>query len=127
MPITRRKFARVVVRFDFRGQQLELAGGELRLGLRHVGAGDLADIEAVARLAQRFVQHPHVAALHVDDRGVAQQIHVDGGGGEQHRLLHHAQRFARGRNLPFRQTGAVGGLEAVEQGLRSASRQPCKA
>src|SRR5439155_22272432 len=47
----------------FRGQELRLAGGELRLRLRNVGARDFADIEAVARLFQCLLEHANVALL----------------------------------------------------------------
>ena len=76
----RRKFERVVVRVGFRGQQLRLAGGKLRFRLRDVGARDFADIEAVARLLQRLFEHANVALLNLDDRRVAQIVHVDRGG-----------------------------------------------
>jgi len=59
------------VQIGFRRQQLRLAGGELRLRLRDVGARYFADIEAVARLFQRLLEHANIALLHFDDRGVA--------------------------------------------------------
>ncbi len=117
LPMIRRKFERVVVRLDFGGQQLGLAGGELRFRLRDVGAGDLADIEAVLGLLQRLFEHADVAVLNLDDGGVAQIVHVDGGGDQQHGLLEHAQRLARAGDLALRRAGPVGGLLAVEQRL----------
>ena len=95
----------------------ERPDAEPRFRLRDVGARDLADIEAVAGLAQLLLQHFDVAALQIEDRGVAQQIHVSGGGVEQHGLLGDAQRLARRLHLLLGLPRAVGGLEAVEQSL----------
>ena len=102
----------------FGGQQLRLAGGELRLGLGDVGARDLTDVEAVLGLLQRLFEHADVALLNLDDRGVAQIVHVDGGGRKQHGLFEHPQAFPRARNLALGRAGPVGGLLAVEQRLR---------
>ena len=100
------------------GQHLRAAGGEPRFGLRHVGLRHLADVEAIARLPQLLLQHLDVAPLQIEHRGVAQHVHVGGGGVQQHGLLDQPQRLARGRNLALRLPRAVGGLEAVEQRLR---------
>ena len=94
----RRKFARVVTRFGFGGQLLGLAGGELGFRLRDIGARHRADVEALAGLLQRLLEHHGVVALDFNDGRVAQKIHVDGGGAEQHGLFHHAQRLARPRH-----------------------------
>jgi len=75
--------------------------------LRHVGAGHLADVEAVAGLLERLFQHADVAALDLDDGGVAQIVHVDGGGREQHALFEHAQS-SRAAETGFPRRGAVG-------------------
>lgn len=61
--------------------------GNPRFRLRDVGARDLADIEAVPRLAQLLLDDLHVAALQFEDRRIAQHVHVDRGGIEQHGLL----------------------------------------
>ena len=58
-------------------------GGQPQFRLRHVGARDLADAEAIAGLAKLLLQHLDVAALQIEDRGVADQVHVGGGGVEQ--------------------------------------------
>ncbi len=107
---------RDVVRFGLR--QLRPAGGETRLGLRHVGARHLARREAVAGLPQRHFEHVHVAALKLHDRGVTQQVHIRGGGIQQHALFGRAQGLTRGEHLPLGLAHAVGVLEAVEQRLR---------
>ncbi len=86
---------------------------EAQFRLRDVGARHLSDIEAVARLLQRCFQHVDVAALKLEDRVVAQQIHVGDHGVQQHGLLGHAQRFARGEHLRLGLPRAVAGLEAV--------------
>ncbi len=96
---------------------LGFAGRQLRFRLRDVGARHFADIEAVLGLLQRLFEHAGIAALNLDDGGIAQIVHVDGGGLEQNRLLEHPQRFARAGNLAFRGAGLVGGLLAVEKRL----------
>jgi len=85
--------------------------------LRQIGARDLAGGEAIARLPQRRLQHPDVVALKLEQGGVAQQIHIGGGGVEQDRLLGGAQRLARGENLALGQAGPAGSLETVEKRL----------
>ncbi len=114
----------------FRLEHLRAAGGEPRFGLRHVGARHLADIEAVAGLAQLLLQHLDVAALEIEDRAIAQQVHVGGRGVEQDLLLGDRERRAAGRHLGLGLTRPVGGLEAVEQGLRDVEadgmRRKCR-
>ncbi len=97
---------------------MRLAGGELGLGLRDVSARHFADIETVAGLLQRLFEDADVALLNLDDGGVAQIIHIDRGGRQQHRLIEHTQRFARARDLALRGAGFVGGLTAIVQSLR---------
>ena len=53
-----------------RAERGRLRAGQARLRLRHVGAGHLADGEAVPRLAQLFLQHVDVVAVEVEDRRV---------------------------------------------------------
>src|SRR5439155_25910648 len=104
-----------VVRFS--SKQLRTAGGETGLRLGNVGACDLADIEAVLRLPQRRLEHVHVAALKLKNRGITQEVHVGGDGREQDRLLGVAQRLAGGKHLAFGLPCAVAGLESVVEGL----------
>ena len=54
--------------------------GPSRLGLRHVGARHLADIEAVPRLLQLLRQHFDVVLAQAHDGLVAHYIDVGGGG-----------------------------------------------
>ena len=81
---------------DSARQHRGAGGGKPRFRLRDVGARDFADVEAVAGLAKLLLQHLDVAALQIEDRGVADQVHVGGGGVEQHGLLGQPQRLARG-------------------------------
>ena len=98
-----------------RAEQRRAPRGQPRFRLGDVGARHLADIETVARLFELLGQHFDVAAVELEDRRVAQQIHVGGGGIEQHLLLGDAERFARPHDLAFRLARPVGGLQAVEQ------------
>src|SRR5206468_5843101 len=77
-----------------------------------------ADVEAVARLFQGLLEHANVALLHLDDRRVAQIVHVDRGAAEQDALFEYAQGFARAGNLALSRSGPVRGLLAVEERLR---------
>jgi len=116
LPMIRRKFARVVVRFDSAVRACP-AGRELRFGLRHVRARHLADIEAVAGLLERLFEHAHIAALNFEGGGVSKIIHVAGGSLQQDRLLEHTQRLAGSRDLALRRARPVGGLIAVVERL----------
>jgi hypothetical protein len=100
------------------GEQLRLAGGEPRFGLRDVGLRHLADVETIPRLAQLLLQHAHVVLLQFENRLVAQQIHVGGRRVEQHRLFDQAQRLARGGDLALGLTRAVGRAQTVVERLR---------
>ena len=104
-----------VVRFGER--ELRAPAGEPGFGLRDVGARDLAGGETVARLPQRHFQHVDIAALQLEDRRGLQQIHISGGGAEQHGLLGRAQLLARGEYLAFGLTRTASRLQAVEQRL----------
>jgi hypothetical protein len=86
--------------------------------LRDVGARHFADIEAVTGLFQLLGEHFDVAAIEIEDRLVAQQIHIGGSGVKKDLLLGDAQGLARPRHLPFCPARAIGGLESVEQRLR---------
>ena len=99
-------------------KQLGAANVEACLRLRHVGCGDVARLQTLVGLTQLFSQHFEVRPLQFQDAGVTQQIHVGGGGVEQHGLLDVAQRFARGKHLALREPRAVGSLKTVQQVLR---------
>jgi hypothetical protein len=66
-----------------RAQQRRSTGGKPRFRLRDVGARHFTDIEAVTRLLQLLGEHFDVAAIEIEDRLVAQQIHVRGRGVER--------------------------------------------
>ena len=55
-----------------------LALSQARLRLRHVGARHLADREAVARLAQLFLQHIDVVAVEAENGRVLKHVHIGG-------------------------------------------------
>ena len=97
-----------------RAQESRPPGGQPRFRLGDVGARHLADIEAVARLLELLGEHLNVAAIELEDRAIAQQVHVGGCGIEQDLLLGDAQSLAGGIDLAFCLAGAVGGLKAVE-------------
>ena len=105
----------------FRGQHRGARGGQARFRLRHVGARHFADVEAVAGLAELLLQHLDVAALQLQDRRIADQVHVRRGGVEQHGLLGQPQRLARRRHQLLGLPGAARGAQAVEQRLRDGS------
>ena len=113
----RRKFERVVVRFNS-AVSCWVSRGELRFRLGDVGARHFADVEAVLGLFQRLFEHANVALLNLDDGGIAQIVHVNGGRLQQNGLFEHPQAFARGGNLAFGGAGLIGGHLAVEQVLR---------
>ncbi len=100
------------------GQRLGAAG----LGLGHVGARDLADIEAVLGRLELLGQHRHVVLAQFHDGRVAYDIDVSGGGVEQHGLLDGAQALARRLHRRFRLADGVQVLEAFEQRLRQLHR-----
>ena len=93
------------------------AAAQPRLGLRGVGRRDVAGGEALLRDAQRFPQEGDIGALGIDQRVIGQHVGIGGDGIEKHALADIAQRFAAGLDLQFGDPDAVGGLEAVEQGL----------
>jgi hypothetical protein len=90
--------------------------------LRDVGARDLADVEAVSHLPQLLLQDLDVAPLQIENRRIAQQVHVGGYGIEQHGLHRHPQGLAGGEHLALRLTGAVAGLKPVERRVAGIER-----
>src|SRR5829696_2950538 len=96
---------------------LRLPGGKPCLSLRHVRARHLADIEAVAGLAELLLDNLHVVALEVEDGRVAQDIHVGLSAVEQHGLLSVAEGLTGAENLRLRLPGRVHRAIAVEQRL----------
>ena len=103
---------------DLGGVEVGQTAVQAGLGLRGVGRGDVAGIEALLGDAEGFPQERDVGALRFDQRLVGEHVGVGGDGVEQHALADIAQRLAAGLHLQFRHAHAVGGLEAVEQRLR---------
>src|SRR6516165_2226218 len=101
-----------------RAQQRRSTCGEARFRLRDVGARHLADIEAVTSLFQLLGEHFDVATIKIEDRLVAQQIHVGSSGVKKDLLFGNAQCLARARDLAFRLPRAIGGLKSVVKRLR---------
>ena len=85
--------------------------------MRDVGTRHLTDIEAVARLLELLGKDLDIALVELKDRAVAQQVHVGGRSVEQHLLLGHPQRLARGVDLAFCLAGLIGSLKAVKERL----------
>ena len=100
-----------------RTQQRRSTGGEPQFGLGDVGAGYLANIEPIASLLELLSEDLNVTLIELEDRAIAQQVHIRGGRVQQYLLLSNAQRLAGGIDLAFRLPGAVGRLEAIEKGL----------
>jgi hypothetical protein len=102
--------------------ELTLRGGEggaclrqPRLGLGDVGAGVLADLEAVAGGAQLLGHDADVGLAHVDDLQVAPDVEIGRDRIEQHLLFHRHEALPRGqhgfaRGLD-REAAAVAGIE----------------
>jgi hypothetical protein len=65
-------------------------------------------------LFQLLGEHFDVAAIKVEDRLIAQQIHVGSSGVEKDLLFSDAQCLARAHHLAFRLPRAIGGLKSVE-------------
>ncbi len=118
LPMMRRKFARVVVRVASAVSCCVLPAASC--------ASDCAtSVRVTSPTLKRsrvcfsvWVEHAGVAALNLDDGGVAQIVHVDRGCREQNHLLENPQGFARARDLALRRPGFVGGLIAVVKRLR---------
>ena len=98
-------------------QQRRSPGGEPRFRLGDVGARHLADIEPIAGLLKLLGEDLDVALIELEDRSIAQHVHIGGCRIQQHLLLGDAQRLARGIDLAFGLAGAVAGLKTVEKSL----------
>ena len=68
----------LAARLQLRLGALQLAARlrQPRVGLGDVGAGEIADLEAIARGLCVRLQHAHVAAVELDDRLVADHVHI---------------------------------------------------
>ena len=88
-----------------------------RFGLGHVGAGHLADIEAILGLPELLGQHVDIGLAQADDRLVAHHIDISRGGVQKRGLLRGAQAFAPGLHRGFGLADGVDILKALEDGL----------
>ena len=93
--------------------------------MRDVRSRDLADVEAVPRLAKLLLEHIDVASLQIKRRRVAQRVHVSAGATEQHRLLGVAQGLARGEHQTFSLSNVVLGRARIKNHLPEL--RPCPA
>ena len=100
-----------------RAERCGARAGEARLGLRDVGSSDFADVEAVLSLPKLFLQHLDVVAVEIEDRRVAQHVHVIGERAEQDVLLGVAQLLARAEHGGFGLAHRVAGAIAVPHAL----------
>ena len=90
-----------VLQVGLRGEIIGPRAGEAGLGLRHIGSGHLADLEAVLGLAKLLLEHLDVAVAQIQDRRVAQHVHVGLRAALQHALLDVAQGFPRAEHVRF--------------------------
>ena len=98
---------------------------QARLRLRHIGAGDLADIEARLRRLELLGQHLDILLPELQDVAVANHVHIGGGAVEQNLLLDRQQPLTTGVDQGF---GAVADrLEAAETGCVSVTATPAGA
>lgn len=100
-----------------RGERGRLGACEARLRLGDVGPGDLADRELVARLPQLLLEHLDIVAVEIENRGVAQHVHVIGDGVEQDILFRVAQGLARAHHARLGLADRIERAIAVPQRL----------
>ena len=110
--------ARLVARLDFRETDPGARLCEPRPRLRDVGAGVLADVEALVGGADLLFQEDDVAAADVEDGDVAPHVHVRLRGVEQDVLHRIAQQLAARQHAGFRAPDRIPDTEAGEEVLR---------
>ena len=101
-----------------RSLQKGLRGGELRLRLRDVRPGALADLEAGIRSLQLFAQELQVLATDVDDFLVACDVDIGLRGRLENVDLGGKQLLATGEHVQFGCADVVQRLESVKDRLR---------
>ena len=99
---------------------------QARLRLRHIGAGDLADIEARLRRLELLGQHLDILLAELQDVAVANDIHIGGGAVEQNLLLDRQQALTTGTDQGFGLRRPADRLEAAENRLRQRDRDACR-
>ena len=97
-------------------------GSAAGLRLRHVGARDFADIEAILGGAQIARQHRDVVLAQAHDGRVAHHVAEGRHRLQQHALLGQPQRLAPGAHGRLRRVDRVDGAEAAKQRLHHADR-----
>ena len=88
--------------------------------LRHVGAGDFTNLEALIGGRQLFLQNPNILLAQAHNLPVADDIHVGLDGLEKNILLDGQQALLAGLDIGFRRLGSVDRFEAPEDRLRQA-------
>lgn len=96
--------------------------GAARLGLRHVGAGNLALGASRLGGVQLARQHHEVVLAHPQDRLVAHDVGIGGDRLQQHGLLDIAQQLATGMHGGLGLADAVLRAKAAKHRLRDADR-----
>jgi len=86
--------------------------------LRHVRRRHVAALETRLRGGERLAQGRHIDALGLDQALVGEHVGIGGHRVKQYALAGIAQRLAPREHLRLRLANGIGGLEAVEQGLR---------
>jgi len=103
----RRKFERVVVRLASAVRSCVLPAASCASDCATSVRVTSPTLNRSRGLFQRLLEHANVALLNLDDRGVLQIVHVDGGPPTAHALFEHPQRFARAGNLTLGRSGSV--------------------
>ena len=87
----------------------ELRTSELkpRFRLRDVGSGEVADLEAVARRLEVGLEDLHVILVELDDRAVADHVHVRG------RRLREDVALDRSKGRAARFDAGLGGADVI--------------
>ncbi len=103
---------------DLGGIEVGEAAAQPCLRLRHVRRRHVAALETRLGGGERLAQGRHIDALGLDQALVGEHVGIGGHRIEQYALAGVAQRLAPRLHLRLRLANGVGGLEAVEQGLR---------
>ncbi|TPV99934.1 MAG: hypothetical protein USCAAHI_00629 [Beijerinckiaceae bacterium] len=103
------------MQIGLRGKVVGAPRSKTRFGLGDVGARHLSDNETIAGLTQLLFKNNDVVFAQIEDRGIAQNIHIGGRAIEEDVLLRVAQALARTKNIRFRLPHAVHRAVAVEK------------
>ena len=100
-----------------RGRQLRAAERQTGLGLRDVGPGQIADLEPVLSRLQIGVEHLYIVLVQLDDRAVADHVHVGRDRLREDIAFDRSQGGPARLDPRFRCADAVFDRSAVEQGI----------